>query len=404
MSSPDSLGGESPPDLVELTQQLTTQWSIQRSPSVARRKLQYKASSVSLHSEETTRVRRERYLHAQKNRRSNFHRVLRCLVPQAVESASEDSNDDENAKISPTSTPLTQTPSKQEKRKLWDINDAGLTSDESRETYEKSDRPRPDRGIPRILTLPKDGLSGEIIGGESKRSRRTADNTKEQQRHRKTVRQRLRYQDQLMVPETLTDIPPDLVTDWLLMPLPFGQPCLVVAHYGKTTAYLANGNRIDEFQSPLPAGSALHRGSKDAELCILDCLLDTLTSRFYVRDIMYWRGQPFYDCEADFRYFWLQTRFQELEPARPFQQSYTFHPLPFYPCDRSILTRYLTQPFTSLSIAAVHHFVIIHKQSHYHVGHTPLYYSIPVTQAPRVCSEIQQVFGLSSRQKSTAND
>ncbi|KAJ1962216.1 hypothetical protein IWQ62_003603 [Dispira parvispora] len=404
MSSPDASGRESPPELVELTQQLTTQCSIQPSPSAARRKLQYKSSSTLLSSEETTKVRRERYLQAQKNRRSNFHRVVRCLVPETAESAAEDGDDDNDAKVSPASTPLNLTPSKQEKRKLWDANEEGLTSEETREPHENFGLSRPDRGIHPILTEHRDNLTKEISENESKRSRRTANNPKERQRHQKIVRQRLRYQDQLMIPETLTDIPPDLVTDWLLMPLPFGQPCLVVANHGKTKAYLANGNCIDEFQSPLPAGSILRRGSKDTSLCILDCLFDTLTSRFYVRDMMYWRGQPFYDCEADFRYFWLQTRFQELEPARPFQRSYTFHPLPFYSCDQSTIKRYLTQPFTSLSIADVHQFAIIHRQSHYHVGYTPLYYSIPVTQAPRVCSEIEQVFGSPSRQGTPVND
>ena len=64
------------------------------------------------------------------------------------------------------------------------------------------------------------------------------------------------YQDQLMLPEPLTEVPADLEQSWLVLPSPPGQRCLVVSYRGHTTSRLPDGKALTRrFMSALPFGS-----------------------------------------------------------------------------------------------------------------------------------------------------
>ncbi|PSC69269.1 snurportin-1 [Micractinium conductrix] len=124
------------------------------------------------------------------------------------------------------------------------------------------------------------------------------------------ARMRQHYAQQLMQPEWLVDVPPDLATDWYAMPRPEGQRCLVIAARGVTAACMRSGGLLERFASLLPAGGPGQRGPQD-NFCILDCVYHAPDQTYYVLDLMCWKGYSLYSCSAEFRLFWVQSKLAE---------------------------------------------------------------------------------------------
>ncbi|KAF8932298.1 hypothetical protein BGZ47_011452 [Haplosporangium gracile] len=122
------------------------------------------------------------------------------------------------------------------------------------------------------------------------------------------------FRDQMMMPEPMTDIPTDLDTSYYIVPLPVGHRCFVISADGKTTARLPSGQLlVTAFESCLPAGSNQYRGNRRSDYCILDCVYSSVTRTFWTIDIMCWRGHPVYECETEFRFWWLRGKLAEIE-------------------------------------------------------------------------------------------
>ncbi|KAG0209947.1 hypothetical protein BGX28_009818 [Mortierella sp. GBA30] len=122
------------------------------------------------------------------------------------------------------------------------------------------------------------------------------------------------FRDQLMIPETMTDIPSDLDTSYYIVPLPIGHRCFVISADGRTMARLPTGQLlVSPFESCLPAGSSQYRGNRRSDYCILDCVYSSVTRTFWTLDIMCWRGHPVYECETEFRFWWLRGKLAEIE-------------------------------------------------------------------------------------------
>ncbi|KAG0048660.1 hypothetical protein BGZ83_006422 [Gryganskiella cystojenkinii] len=112
----------------------------------------------------------------------------------------------------------------------------------------------------------------------------------------------------------MTEIPLDLDTSYYIVPLPIGHRCFVISADGKTTARLPSGQLlVGAFESCLPAGSNAYRGNRRADYCILDCVYSSVTRTFWTLDIMCWRGHPVYECETEFRFWWLRGKLAEIE-------------------------------------------------------------------------------------------
>jgi snurportin-1 len=56
-------------------------------------------------------------------------------------------------------------------------------------------------------------------------------------------------------------------------------------------------------------------GSRGSDYCILDCVYDETQRCYYIIDLMCWRGQPLYDSDTEFRFFWLQSKVSDEIPA-----------------------------------------------------------------------------------------
>ncbi|KAL7312927.1 hypothetical protein PS15m_008632 [Mucor circinelloides] len=186
------------------------------------------------------------------------------------------------------------------------------------------------------------------------------------------------HANQIMYSETMESVPQDLLTDWVLMICPKGKRCMVTSGSGETIARSRAGNILARFQSRLPNGSRTNRTS---DFCILDCVYDAVHWTFYVLDIMCWRGYPIFDCDTNFRHFWLQTKLEsnELDRSDGHNQFYKFIPL------KPVLTtetqqvaddpeQYVQNQGFSYQIDGL---LFYHRQAHYRGGSTPLVCWVP---------------------------
>ncbi|KAF9979484.1 hypothetical protein BGZ75_009630 [Mortierella antarctica] len=131
---------------------------------------------------------------------------------------------------------------------------------------------------------------------------------------RKRKKNKNPFRDQLMIPEPMTEIPLDLDTSYYIVPLPIGHRCFIISADGKTMARLPSGQLlVSPFESCLPAGSSHYRGNRRSDYCILDCVYSSVTRTFWTLDIMCWRGHPVYECETEFRFWWLRGKLAEIE-------------------------------------------------------------------------------------------
>ncbi|KAF9397232.1 hypothetical protein BGX21_009088 [Mortierella sp. AD011] len=157
----------------------------------------------------------------------------------------------------------------------------------------------------------KTDSTGDILSPKKPRlqKKKSSDIAKKKRR-----RDRNPFRDQMMVPEALTDIPEDLDANYYIVPLPIGHRCFVISADGKTTARLPSGQLlVSAFESSLPAGSSQYRGNRRSDYCILDCVYSSVTRTFWTMDIMCWRGHPVYECETEFRFWWLRGKLAEIE-------------------------------------------------------------------------------------------
>ncbi|XP_005000870.1 snurportin-1 isoform X2 [Cavia porcellus] len=141
------------------------------------------------------------------------------------------------------------------------------------------------------------------------------------------------------------------------------------ANQGSTSAYTKSGYCVNRFPSLLPGGN--RRNSTTAkDYTILDCIYSEVSQTYYVLDVMCWRGHPVYDCQTDFRFYWMQSKLPEEEglgektKLNPFK----FVGLKNFPCTPESLCNVLAMDFPF----EVDGLLFYHRQTHYSPGSTPL--------------------------------
>lgn len=118
-----------------------------------------------------------------------------------------------------------------------------------------------------------------------------------------------------------------------VMPRPEGRRCLVISSQHMTISRHRNGSILHKFPSALPNGSRESSAGSGDDFCILDCVFHDANSVYYVLDMMCWKGYALYDCSAEFRLFWVQSKLAECLPGSgQEQQRYTFVPVPAFTC------------------------------------------------------------------------
>jgi len=177
-----------------------------------------------------------------------------------------------------------------------------------------------------------------------------------------------------MLPEPMQEVPHDLIGGWFVVPFPsYSKRCLVTTSVGQTTSRLDNGVILHQFPSALPNGSRGQQSQKNA--CILDCVFHEPTSTYFVLDLMTWRGNLYYDCATDFRFFWRDGKLGETEAGRVSPtNAYQFVPLPYYECDKEGIRAAFEGPFP----VEKEGLLFYNKQTHYTLGVTPLVCALPL--------------------------
>ncbi|CAN8029740.1 unnamed protein product [Ixodes persulcatus] len=179
------------------------------------------------------------------------------------------------------------------------------------------------------------------------------------------------YRNQLMLSEWLVEYPEQFEEDWVMKLCPVGKRCLVISSRGSTKAYARNGYHMATFSSLLPGGSKGVEG-KFSDYCLLDCIYSELHKVYHVLDLMCWKSHPIFDSEADFRFYWLDAKLEEIPEVKEASEEnrYRFLPLPRYPCSAQGLTAAMNSPLPFE--AELDGLLFFHKRAHYHQGVTPL--------------------------------
>eukprot|EP00903_Cladosiphon_okamuranus_P016060 g14826.t1 len=196
----------------------------------------------------------------------------------------------------------------------------------------------------------------------------------------RAVKRREHWANQLCTPEWMLTVPTDLngagspVGDgWYVMARPEGKRVLVISAKGETVARQMSGAITHRFSSNLPGGSAQGRrgGSKGGGYCILDCVFHELDQTFFVLDMMAWKGYPLYDCNTDFRFYWVRTKLQEADgplDSVTSRNAYRIKSTPYHECDRQGLAHAYSSPVPFIKDGLLFHL----KSAHYQLGPTPL--------------------------------
>ncbi|KAJ6842526.1 snurportin-1 [Iris pallida] len=176
---------------------------------------------------------------------------------------------------------------------------------------------------------------------------------------------------QLMLPEWMIDVPPNLDRDWYVFPRPAGQRCFVVSSNGTTVSRLRNGSILHHFPSSLPCGARRKDVSGPSHAyCILDCIFHEPDQTYYVIDMLCWRGYSLYDCNSEFRFFWLNSKLGETGAGNPpsAYHKYRFTVVPIYDCTgMGLHTAYTADvPYVKDGL------LFYNKHALYQTGNTPL--------------------------------
>ena len=152
-----------------------------------------------------------------------------------------------------------------------------------------------------------------------------------------TTRRRNRaYRDMLMLSEWMVEVPEELEDKWLMLVVPVGKRCAVVSSQGQTRCFARNGFQfMSKFPSLLPGGNGNSRGTS-RQNAILDCVFSDKEKTFFILDVILWNGASFYGCQTDLRFFWLDSKREDLAPT---EHTSHFNKFPFkrltpFPCSK----------------------------------------------------------------------
>uniref|UniRef100_A0A1B0AG22 Snurportin-1 n=1 Tax=Glossina pallidipes TaxID=7398 RepID=A0A1B0AG22_GLOPL len=176
----------------------------------------------------------------------------------------------------------------------------------------------------------------------------------------------------LQLSEWMREKPSDL-SDWFLVPCPRGQRCFVAASDGKTKMYSKFGRFCLQFHSQLPGDGTDARKSST----ILDCVFCKELDLFYVLDVIFYGHQSMLNCDAQFRFFWLRSKFEENESnfeKRTENNNKSFCLLKRYDMahEERIAAILQTYPIWSDNQPQLDGFLFYHKEASYTCGTTPL--------------------------------
>lgn len=164
---------------------------------------------------------------------------------------------------------------------------------------------------------------------------------------------------------------PDDIDNWYMKPCPKGYRALVVAMDGQTRTFNKHGVFARQFHSNLPGDSH----NKHNQMTILDCIYVAHTKEYFVLDVIAYGGQDLSDCEADFRFYWIESRMNENDLTKITETNQcSFRLIDKYECSDDVrLNEFLMKyPVWLNNMPELDGFLFYHKHSSYIHGKTPL--------------------------------
>jgi hypothetical protein len=314
------------------------------------RKKDYKATSFTKTREEKQEERRKKILEEQRQKRNSLVNQARKLIELSIrqENGEDDSDSDSDFEIPNQVVDTTTSSSASNNNMSIENNENGMEID--------------------------------------KKTKKNKNKNKKKNKYRKDIKT---FKNQLMISEKLMEIPEDFQTNWISVKVPDGIPCLVISYNGKTVSRRDDGTIIETFYSNIPGGNPLSRDFQNYS--ILDCMYCEEVNTYYIKDIMCWKGYPTYDCEAEFRFFWIQTKVNEidLKTCNRYNQ-HSFIPLPACYCQPNELIQFLNANDDNLTshceniigpIKPPSTILFYNKESHYILGSTPLCCHLTIDEA-----------------------
>ncbi|KAH9524808.1 hypothetical protein Btru_027918 [Bulinus truncatus] len=141
-------------------------------------------------------------------------------------------------------------------------------------------------------------------GGYDKRPKTEADENEDNWKEKHPV----------MLSLYMEEAPEQLEQDWYFVVCPMGSRRLLVAANDTTQSYDSKGKPDLKFNSCLPNGGQTYVNNyKYFDLTILDTIFSSELKKFYILDMLHWKHYPYYDSEAEFRYFFLKDKYSELK-------------------------------------------------------------------------------------------
>jgi len=307
--------------------------------STSFRKKDFKATTFTKTREERQEERRRKILEEQRQKRNSLVNQARKLIELSIQTEEVDSDTDSDIEI----------------QNQNNVNDN--SNNNSSIVIENQ----------------------EVMDIDKKKKKKNKKNKNKIKKINKRKNEINKFKNQLMLSEKLEEIPEDFETNWIAVKIPDGIPCLVISFNGKTISRNIDGTILEIFYSNIPGGNPLSREYQNYS--ILDCIYDKEANLYYIKDIMCWKGYPTYDCEAEFRFFWIQTKVSEIDlKTRNRYNPYSFIPLPTCYCQPQTLTTFLSSNddfnvhFSNMigPVQPPSFILFYNKESHYILGVNPL--------------------------------
>ena len=183
------------------------------------------------------------------------------------------------------------------------------------------------------------------------------------------------FAEKLMFPDWLIEKPNDLNSNWLVQLRPEGKRCILLISHGRVHIRSKQGRLLTPV--PIMEPSLISLGTT-----ILDCVVpDTIRGyacALYVMDVIYWDDAAIAESEAEFRHYWLKSRFSELSfdfssfgETIDFKVMRSLPPL-IYVEPKDARGEVIEEMYSNHQDYATDSFIFTHKESQYVAGLSPL--------------------------------
>jgi len=176
----------------------------------------------------------------------------------------------------------------------------------------------------------------------------------------------------LMQSMFMVEKPDKFETDWLFFVCPPGRRRVLVASWDETEAYNSAGAADFKFNSCLPAGNKVmyknDDSHKDSDITILDAVYSAEKRKFYLVDLCHWKHYPYYETEADFRFFQLASKYADLK--NPTEQKIDVNEFPLEYIPKYVPTKEKIEEVLKAWSGKVEGLIFVRKNSTYQTSYT----------------------------------